>query len=503
MSNYGSSEVADEQISYNNGSADLDQSSRKRVDVRALGPILILSACLVYLSVPGAQRDQQSTTPELDVFSITEIPQSERNPISNQSYFYKFTYPVANGTGLSGFEKLTKFLCPPMADPEDLGCDGLKVGCEVLISQQTTADETLHGFQLHMVDTPRFETYTGGFTIDQWQTYFTELNGNMSEFNAFQHNKVTLFTTNLAVLQQKLESENEDYMARLSGDMYAHILIQINGRIYEVIGASTSELDLAKFKAWDDSECKGAHVPIKPVSFYQNQVMELMSDWDDDAISRTAVFEEETGLPPLLFVGVSVATDSLHSLKFDSLVTDSQRFANADWSFKHYGEECVALTGEWPQMPGISVKYVHNAEATQGEQTILTYESAVTKSHSEHLAPTGNWFGWDHWLDQHIGVRNTVYDPGDHKVMCERLSREITESLIHTEMPVGERLVMGGGGDKALNQTHIYSGYHGTLAWEYNQQCYEWREESVPGICSCNAMNNDIAYFTETGVQCS
>lgn len=468
---------------------------------RALGSLMILIPWFALLSVYVARQNHEMES-EVSAFKVIEIPLTERNPISNESYFYKFTYPVANGTGMSGFAKLTKFLCAPMSDPVDLGCSGLKVGCEVLIAQQTTADEKYHGFQLHMVDTPKFKTYSKGFTMDEWQLYFQTLNANMSTFNAFQHNKVTLFSSDLPAFQRLLDSEKEPYMGRLTGDTFAHIIIEINGRIFEVVGSSDADLDLSKFEAWHEDECQGAHVPLESVDYYNNQITTIMSDNNDDAISRAEEYEQGTGIAPLLFIGASVATDSLHSNKFDSLISDTTRFSGASWSFKHYTESCVALLGEWPQMPGVTVRYVHNAVAHQGDTSVLTYESAVTKAHSELVSANG-WFGWDHWLDQHIGVRNTVYDPPEDKMKCEKLSREITDSLKFTGTPVGERLVMGGSGDKALNQTHIYSGYHGTLAWEYNQQCYQWRHENIPGICACNSVNNDIMYFTETGKQCA
>lgn len=423
------------------------------------------------------------------------------SPIANQSYFYKFTYPVANSTGLAGFEKLTKYLCPAMADPDDLGCNALKVGCTVLIHQETTFGSGSSDFELHLVDAGRFKT--SGLTMKQWQEYFVKLNDNMERFTSFSHNKVTIFSSDLPTLQHNLDKDDVPYMARLSGNDFAHIVVEVNGRLFEVVGSKEGLANPTKFLRWTKNECLSVHRPKMNVAYYSSKLTALM-EGTDDAIGTLNGFSQATGMSPLLFIGASIATSNINSPKFDTLTSDMSTFSGAKWSKEEYSDSCSSLVAEWDQMPGLRIQYVENNAVTSGIHPVKNYEEAVKNAHIEYLfdETSNDWFGWDHWLDQHIGLVNTVYnfygdDTASNKE-CLDLSREITSSLQHSKTPVGQRLVSG-----SSNQTHFYSGYHGTMAWEYNQNCYEWEEEAVPGICACNAQNNDLVYLDKTGSMCA
>ena len=48
------------------------------------------------------------------------------------------------------------------------------------------------------------------------------------------------------------------------------------------------------------------------------------------------------------------------------------------------------------------------------------------------------------------------------------------------------------------NTTHYYTGYKGSLAWEYNVQCSSV-DDSAPDVCACIASNNDLIFAEDAG----
>lgn len=71
-----------------------------------------------------------------------------------------------------------------------LGCDGTKYVNDAANVPFRGTDGTLSGFapQLHLVDAAHLST--GPIAMEQWQSYFESLNGDLLSFNRFMDNKV-------------------------------------------------------------------------------------------------------------------------------------------------------------------------------------------------------------------------------------------------------------------------------------------------------------------------
>jgi len=141
----------------------------------------------------------------------------------------------------------------------------------------------------------------------------------------------------------------------------------------------------------------------------------------------------------------------------------------------------------------ISLKYVENARhqgVTVNDKfySIEMYENYIEKVHGRYLQePHGNlkrdrWRNWDHWLDQHVGVK---YDEVEG---CYDKSEQVTSRLLSNDIPVGKRAITGDG-------DHYYTGYSGSsLSVEYNtEQCHFGIGET--DTCTCNKYNsNELEY---------
>ena len=80
-----------------------------------------------------------------------------RAPSLNRNWeVYKHATAVTMGSAHDTFNFVTKYICPSMGDPTDLGCGGLKVGCTVKCASCTT--ETM---QLHWVESAALDHHSG------------------------------------------------------------------------------------------------------------------------------------------------------------------------------------------------------------------------------------------------------------------------------------------------------------------------------------------------------
>ena len=51
------------------------------------------------------------------------------------------------------------------------------------------------------------------------------------------------------------------------------------------------------------------------------------------------------------------------------------------------------------------VRYTYNKNATVGKYSLKHYDDYVEKTHMDLTGSDPDWGGWDHWLDQHIGLK--------------------------------------------------------------------------------------------------
>ena len=90
---------------------------------------------------PSTDEAQSSSSSQGDDLFPPIIDDAEDDSVvANTWQVYKHATPIKSGTGEEVFEFVTKYICPSMGAPSDIGCGGLKVGCTVYSA--TGCDET-------------------------------------------------------------------------------------------------------------------------------------------------------------------------------------------------------------------------------------------------------------------------------------------------------------------------------------------------------------------------
>ena len=203
--------------------------------------------------------------PALDA-RVTDAALSDT--VGEQWVVYKQALPVTNAHG--AWEFVSDLICPSMGTPTNLGCGGLKTGCKLrlvtffrLMSRlaptschhgtHANADTHPHRStwgqtpELHFVESSIIsagqEANTNG--VEYWENYFKELNGDMSTFNAFMDNKVSLWVPDLSSVVSGLKNYSAHnsgfgYMTRQSsysdGITVGHVLVPVEARVIELVG---------------------------------------------------------------------------------------------------------------------------------------------------------------------------------------------------------------------------------------------------------------------------
>ena len=403
---------------------------------------------------------------------------------------YKYALPIKSGSGEETFKLVTDYLCPAMSAPVDLGCGGTKVGCTLKCAD-------CDSIQLHWVDSQVLDDHSGPLRVDGWQEYFQTLNGNMTRFNAFMHNKNQLYVSDLGQFQRTLDGGGVPYMKRLSaypmyGYMMAHIGVDVAGRVVELVGPAVTLDDDAGFTAWADSECPAAHALPYAMQSYDEWASATSFD-DDDEISGW----QSDDRPVPMFAGTSVASHdpTLHS----TLFTQLYNFTGVSATVLQSDEYCDVVALKWESFAGYQLTYVHNKQAHVGEYDLEDYDTYIEAVHQQYSSAkaNGDWFGWDHFMDQHIGLK--YQEIGD---ACDAEQARVRKQLRTSDVPVGERRDYEGltTGGLSGNTTHFYTGYKGSLAWELNVQCSS--DEGAPNVCTCVPENNDRDYKLTSGTNC-
>ncbi|KAH8065384.1 hypothetical protein JL720_12800 [Aureococcus anophagefferens] len=363
-------------------------------------------------------------------------------------------------------------------DPNfDLGCDGVKINGYLMS----------YGPQVHWVEASILSNDPQ--PIKYWQDYFEELNGDLSSWNAFMHNKVSMFTSNVTAPYLRMVENKIPLMLRTSdgysgkasptGEL-AHVLFQVAGRMYEIAGPVTAEY----------------------VTTYDGYV----------AAANTAMqkWAADKGYYPPMLSGVSVSAEhgASETLDDDDLVDDLQSIADVHSYAELEMDACAITRIETVSAKGFRspVRYVANALANDalattdpatGEKTGLTvedYNSYIWKTHAEIAGSYDNWAGWDHWMDQHIGLKYVGSDS------CA-VSHQLNANLTARGVAVGQRTTADYGAEKAI---HWYTGYAGSMTWEYwVTGCPSYSTDSEADVCACHASNNDKIFLEETGANCA
>ena len=464
----------------------------------------------------------------------------------------KYTLNVRSGTGLAVQALVGEVLCEAKTKcPSDLGCGSLRSWCIIgspYASNEfgnSSSEDASFDFELHWVDssslndfmaTPKNGTANATRMTDAWVEYFDALNGDLSTFNAFMHNKIQLYATDLAPLIRRIKSRGLATMARLSidteGFTVLHVGFAIAGRIYEIVGAydgaAAAEVkggrgtgggeggggggggggDIVAF--WNaTTECAVAHSLHGSLASYR-------------ALAFSDSYRRFKGRPALMVVGISMtyhdpspttsssrssSNASKSSTDITTLFSHLSAFTGATVAAEATAspETCASTALTWDQMPGLAVRYVHNRHADdelfagidggsesdsssgRSARSVRSYDAYAAALHATFASPAalekygGKWYNWDHSMDQHVGLWYS-----GNLSSCSDRAAAIRSALEGAGLAVGER--------SEPDAHEMYVGYAGPMTWEYQfQHCDAGRPEA-PSECACVPTNNDQDY---------
>jgi hypothetical protein len=141
-----------------------------------------------------------------------------------------------------------------------------------------------NGFGLHLVSVPGHKT-TGGLTVEDVESKFTEKLGDMSKFDSFMDYNAVLATTKLQSIKSQFDSDGVKYLtgtwSNSNGDQYSSLLVQISGSQLILELVQKTSLVLAEGETAEQMEQR------VPDSVLSEQDSNLSSAEDDDESSKS------------------------------------------------------------------------------------------------------------------------------------------------------------------------------------------------------------------------
>lgn len=408
---------------------------------------------------------------------------------------YKATLAVATGSSAGVLEFVNSTITH--VDPNfDLGCGGVKVNAYLLP----------YGPQLHWVESDILSN--DDKPIERWQPYFERLNGDMSKFNAFMHNKISLFTTDLTKPLAQLERAGIKTLRR-RGTRYTglasptgevgHLVFQIAGRAYELVGPVTADFHVTA-KSWDEwtvDECPAAHRLNDDLDEYVSKYKDFVAVAKD--VDVMYAWAQDRGYYPPMLAGISLALSPDDTVAIDDLFSDLDSLAEMDSYVESDAYGCtvyrlnLTVVYDWKA----PLRYVVNERSLDdllGNETwtVAEYNGYIANTHRRQKSD--DWSGWDHWLDQHLGLK---YVGDDAYGMAAALNGKLSAE----NRVVGQRTTDDFNSQYAV---HWYTGYPGPSTWEYWVEGVEdYSVNDLADICACVPSNNDRLFFDSEGANCS
>ena len=451
-------------------------------------------------------------------------------------YVYKIAAPIRPGRGFAVADFVDKYLCPKESTyPMSLGCDATRTGGFYKVPWDNAGD---FDNQLHFVDGDKFD---GVAVAASWTTRALELAFNTTDvadvsgsevyrgeavhFSAFMHSKVQLFVPDLAPFAARLDKGGVAYLKRTSSlrsvaaiddddaavgtTAIAHLGVPLEGRIIELVGPLSSLPDAAQadYAAWDDSagECAACHALAGGA--YEDYVdyYEAAADtatWDDDEANDDGDEAAADARSQPMLVGIHVSRSADEPASHDAaLWRHLETFTGAAVAHSSHGADgaCGVASVSWGSMPLLRVKYVRNG-AARGADELAAFDAAVAETHAKYLACSPEdgggatngtcadgppaWARWDNFLDTHIGMMSNSFMDDDACAGKDAGMRRVLEGD-------SVRVAMRNAGG-----VHFYSGYNGSMAWEYNLGMCQ--TEDLTNVCGCIGTNNEYEYMRLT-----
>ena len=276
-------------------------------------------------------------------------------------------------------------------------------------------------------------------------------------------------------------------------------------RAVELVGPSTSLFNASGFELWRNDECSAAHTLKHAASDYD---VWASGELDDDGVRAWQRRIDDRVVP--LFATSSVVSHD--PVAHGELVASLWNFTGVTATLVEDTDDCTVMSLTWASFDGFEFKYVHNKRAAVGAHSIADYDAYVEAAHARYLVnetassaddaaggedEDSRLSGWDHWLDQHLGFEFQTL--GDE---CAVMDGNIRSVLRRDAVPAAERRTFETLTDFTQNYTtHFYTGYKGSLTWEFNVQCST--DASAPDVCTCISSNNDADFFAKTGETCT
>ena len=426
-------------------------------------------------------------------------------------YIYKVTAPIRPGRDLAVQRFLNRYVAPQSFDwPTSIGCNNTHVSASYKVN---FTNDGMANNQLHFVNGPKLH---GSETAASWIAAILDVTLGSAEgrgpgnpaysstnasFNAFMHNKVQMYAPDVSGFEKALRRDEVATIRRSSEisvdgsdetTQLAHLLIPMEGRGYEIVGPLAS-LDAASrdaFTPWVDSECAASSSFSESLAslderYRASENTTVWYDTDDRA--------KLDGRPQPMLTQIHVAKAA--SADTRPALSHLGDFTTATVETRSLSSDCSVSSATWATMPGVVVKYVQNSHADLPAKELLEdYEAAVRATHDAYFSSDDNSIdafpaeaGWDAFLDQHVGLMtNSLSDVGETGGMAV-----MAEALRGAGVAYGARNESGG--------IHYYSGYGGTMAWEYNLGFLSDTSHEFGDICACVPENNKDVFMRRTG----
>lgn len=482
-------------------SPDNGKSRKKFFPVAGLAiAILVASAVVFAKNKNGISSTMEAVSTGV---SSSELTHNHSNDHAEYGwYMYKVAFPTANGTSDDAFDFMLHHSGGSTCEKVSLGCSGYKITCTFGANYLTGSDLDR---QIHYVHAPALYSQAkenDEWGVDGWQTFVQESMGNLTDFSAFMHNKVQLFVGDIDTVIEDLESSGYNLMKRLSvyevegtAGVAAHVSTQVEGKIWEFVGFPGK--NTAGFTYWADAECPAAH----KVDVNMTKLSHLLVDH-----TQTKGLRRNSSL----WISVHTAASDIESTDTQKIFTDLRELTGAITSI-HQSDHCKVVTvsstmntdnldngAEFGDI--VTMKYVQNnnfqkVQVGKKLRSISDYEDYISRVHKKYLSKPEklgkayHWRNWDHWLDQHVGLKWTESSG------CHAKNQAVTERLLEDDEYVGKRAIHEDG-------DHFYVGYEGTaMCIEYNTECHHGKGET--NTCTCLKENsNELANASGVHYDC-
>jgi len=453
-------------------------------------------------SSPSSARD---TVP--DGLTLDDI-------VAEDWYIYKITATVRPAMDLKLYHFVNRYLMPDAFGMESVGCNSTHLGGAYKATFTAPGDASNNN-QLHWVSGP---IMNGAEVAAKWVDKILQETVGTTESvegmglvydsdtvtpNAFMHNKVQFWVPRLDGFAKQLEDDGvphlkrRSYVATSATDRtrveLAHLSVPVESKTYEIVGPLNSLSDTSGYDKWSDYECPSCH-------FFAEDLETLQTRYDETP-NTTVWYSSETGDldgrgEPML-VSIHVAASENQTL--DELRPDFahlQDFTHAKWELASHDEgTCNVASLSWESMPGVVIKYVQNTHEKLPAKGMLAeyeqvwhdeYQKAFYDESETHDLPSSA--NWHHFLDQHIGITGTQGDNGGY---CDLAFGLLSQGLRDEAVGYSTR-------DES-DEIHMYVGYEGTSAWEYNLASGCDSTYSFGDICGCVAENSVDVYNRRKG----